>query len=136
MSTHSGEHTLGDLQHAIMDILWRRGEATVSDVHEALWKSRKLAPTTVATMLVKLERKGVVVHRTEGRRYIYRPLVSRHEVRQSMVADLVDRLFGGDPSALVSHLVDTHAVDADELHEIERILARRSGKDQDSPDEA
>ena len=62
--------TLGDLQHAIMAVLWERGEATTADVHEALQAERGLALTTIATMLRKMEDKGVVAHRAEGRQYI------------------------------------------------------------------
>ena len=59
-------HTLGDLQHAIMGVLWERGEATTAEVHEALREERGLAPTTIATMLRKMEDKGVVAHRAAG----------------------------------------------------------------------
>jgi BlaI family transcriptional regulator, penicillinase repressor len=79
---------LGKLQLAIMRVLWRRGEAAVAEVHEDLEAERELAPTTVATMLAKLEHKGVVAHRTEGRRFIYRPLVNEELVRRSMVDEL------------------------------------------------
>ncbi len=115
-------HTLGDLQHAIMAVLWAGGEATVADVHASLHASRRLAPTTVATMLRKMEDKGVVAHRVEGRQFVYRPLVSEVLVRRSMVGELVERLFGGDPAALVAHLVAEHEVDAAELDELRRKL--------------
>jgi BlaI family transcriptional regulator, penicillinase repressor len=116
------KQTLGDLQHAIMAILWERGEATVADVHDALHASRRLAPTTIATMLRKMEEKGVVAHRVDGRQFVYHPVVSQVAVRRSMVRELVERLFGGDPSALVAHLVSEHEVDADELDELRRRL--------------
>src|SRR5260370_8628255 len=92
-------HRLGDLQLAILRVLWARGEASVAEVHEALEPERGLAPTTIATMLVKLEKKGVVEHHTEGRRFIYRPRVSESSVRRSMLADLTSHLFPGDPTA-------------------------------------
>ena len=63
---------LGDLQLAIMRELWRAGEATVATVHAALQDERGLALTTIATMLSKMEKKGVVEHRSEGRQYVYR----------------------------------------------------------------
>jgi BlaI family transcriptional regulator, penicillinase repressor len=119
------KHTLGDLQHAIMTILWEHGEATTSDVHEALHADRGLAFTTIATMLHKMEDKGVVVHRAEGRQFVYRPTVTEEHVRRSMVGELVERLFGGDPQALVAHLVSEHEIDAAELGE----LRRRVGKE-------
>ncbi len=116
-------HTLGDLQLAIMRILWAEGEASVADVHRALLDERGLAPTTIATMLVKMEKKGVVAHRSEGRRYLYRPTVTEADVRRTMVAELTDRLFAGDTAALVSHLLDEHRAGAEELAELKRLIA-------------
>ncbi len=113
------EH-LGKLQFAIMRVLWKCGEATVSDVHEALRQSHGLAPTTVATMLKKMEHKGVVDHRTVGRRFIYRPIVSERAVKRSMVAELAQRLFNGNKAALVHHLLDEHEVDPSEVQALRR----------------
>jgi len=112
--------TLGDLQHAIMAVLWERGEATTAEVHQALLPGRGLAPTTIATMLRKMEDKGVVAHRTEGRQFVYRPTVSEEEVRESMVGELVERLFGGDARALVAHLVSEHEIDGADLAELRK----------------
>lgn len=115
-------HTLGDLQLAIMRVLWQRREAPVTEVHEALLEERGLAPTTIATMLKKMEDKGVVAHRSEGRRYIYRPTITETQVRRSMVGELTQRLFLGDPTALVSHLLSEHDIDAGELAELRKIV--------------
>jgi BlaI family penicillinase repressor len=112
--------SLGDLQHAIMAVLWRRGEATTAEVHEALLAERGLALTTIATMLRKMEDKGVVEHRAEGRQFVYRPTVTEDEIRQSMVGELVQRLFDGDAKALVAHLVSEHEIDATDLSELRR----------------
>ncbi len=117
--------TLGDLQHAIMAVLWQRGEATTAEVHEALRDARGLAPTTIATMLRKMEEKGVVAHRANGRQFVYRPTVSEDQVRRSMVGELVGRLFGGDPKALVAHRVSQNEIDPEELDELRRRLRRR-----------
>ncbi len=106
---------LGKLQLAIMRVLWSDGESTVAEVHRTLEPSHGLAPTTIATMLKKMEVKGVVEHRTEGRRFIYRPAVTEDAVTQTMVADLKERLFDGSAAALVSHLLQSHEVDEDEL---------------------
>ncbi len=121
-------HTLGELQHAIMAVLWERGEAATAEVHEAL-QGRGLAPTTIATMLRKMEDKGVVVHRAVGRQFLYRPAVSEDQVRRSMVGELIERLFEGDPTALVAHLVSEHEIDAEELRELRRRLGRKRGRD-------
>lgn len=115
------KHNLGDLQHAIMAVFWERGEATVAEVHEAL-HDRGLAFTTIATMLRKMERKGVVSHRAEGRQFVYRATVTEKQVRRSMVGELIGRLFDGDPGALVAHLVTEHEVDVSELDTLRRRL--------------
>lgn len=122
-------HHLGDLQLAIMRILWNRDEASVADVHEALEPERGLALTTIATMLAKLEKKGVVEHRAEGRRYIYRPTVSEGQVRRSMVSDLTSQLFRGDAFALVNHLLSEHEIDARELSQIQQLIAAKEKED-------
>lgn len=114
---------LGDLQLAIMRVLWARGEATVADVHEALEPERGLALTTIATMLAKMEKKGVVDHRSEGRKFIYRPLVSEDQVTRSMVADLTSQLFRGDVMALLNHLLSEHDVDRRELAQLRELIS-------------
>jgi predicted transcriptional regulator len=120
----TARHRLGDLQLAIMRELWRRGEASVTDVHAALAEERGLAPTTIATMLKKLEEKGAVTHRAEGRRFIYRPAVSEAAVRRTMVGELTERLFRGEVTALVSHLLAEHEIDAGELERLKSAIVR------------
>lgn len=119
-----GQVTLGDLQLAIMRVLWDHGEATVVEVHDELRVARDLAPTTIATMLGKMERKGVVEHRVDGRRFIYRPRVTEDQVKRSMVRQLTERLFAGNPAALVTHLISRGDIDPAELSELRRILER------------
>ena len=120
---------LGDLQLAIMKVLWNRREATVAEVHEDLKADRDLAPTTVATMLTKMERKGVIDHRKEGRRFVYRPTVSEDHVCRSMVGTLTDQLFQGQPAALVSHLLSEHEIDAAELGQLKTLIQRLEQKE-------
>lgn len=123
-------HHLGDLQLAIMRELWERGEATVAEVHAALEAERGLALTTIATMLSKMEKKGVVTHRAQGRQYVYRPIVSESAVHRSMVADLTQRLFQGDVTALVNHLISEQDIDADELGRLRRLIERREQEEE------
>ena len=120
-----GTHHLGDLQYAIMRVLWDEGEATVARVQEALSDDRDRALTTIATMLSKMERKGVVAHRTEGRQFIYRASISETDVHRSMVADLTERLFHGDFTALVNHLLTEQEIDAAELKRLKAVIAER-----------
>lgn len=118
---------LGDLQLAIMRVLWERREATATDVHRALLEERGLAPTTIATMLRKMESRGLVAHRASGRSFLYQPLVKEDEVHRSMVGELVDRLFGGDTKALVNHLLTEGDFDRAEIMELRRRLRAADG---------
>jgi predicted transcriptional regulator len=118
-------HHLGDLQHKIMRVLWRTSEASVAQVHAALRGRERRALTTIATMLAKMEKKGVVEHRLDGRQFLYRPTVSERDVARSMVADLTEKLFAGDVSALVSHLLTEQEIDVQELERLRRLIDER-----------
>lgn len=121
-------HQLTDLQVAIMRVLWDRREATVSDIHEALLSDRGLAPTTVATLLSRLEKRGIVKHRSASRQYVYYPTVSEGEVRRSMVSDLAERLFDGDVAELVSHLLSEREMSAGDLEKVKELIASHEAR--------
>jgi len=122
----NGERTLrlGDLQLRIMRVLWNAGPATVAEVQGRL-EGEPLAYTTVATMLRKMEDRGLVLHRQEQRRFVYQPAVSADDVTRSMAADLVDRLFAGSLADAVSHLLDTRDLSRRELDCLERLIEER-----------
>jgi len=120
---------LSDLQADVMKVLWRGGEATVAEVTQALHAKRGLAHTTVSTLLTRLQKRGVVHARRDGRQLIYRPLVDEPQVRRSMVSGLLDSLFGGDPQALVAHLVREDAISADDLAAIRAMLEEKDKAD-------
>lgn len=113
---------LSDLQLELMRVLWRDGEAAVADVAAALGPGRPLAHTTVATLLARLARRGIVAARREGRQMLYRPLVGEQQVRRTMVSGLVQSLFGGDSKALLAHLVQENEVAAGDLARIRELL--------------
>ncbi len=121
---------LASLQLAIMRILWRKEEATVGDVREALAaQGRELAYTTVATMLAKMERKGQVAHRAGGKAFVYYPVLRQEQVSRSMVADLAQRLFGGDVTLMVSHLLDGCELSNGELARLKALIRRKEQED-------
>ena len=82
-------------------------------------------------MLAKMERKGVVVHRSAGRQFIYRPTVSEDQVARAMVADLTERLFDGDFARLVSHLLTRQEIEPRELEHLRRLIAERAESEGD-----
>lgn len=113
---------LSELQHAVIRVLWDRREATVSEVHTELRAARNLAPTTVATLLTRMEKKGWVAHRSEGRQFVYSAVISEQEVRRSVVSDLAERVFEGDVAAVVNQLLDARDVSPDELARVRRLI--------------
>ena len=117
-------YRLGDLQLRIMKVLWERQEATVSDVHGALGK-QDFAYTTVATMLRKMEARGLVKHREDGRSFVYRAVVAVARVNRSMADHLVDRLFEGSLADAVAHLLTTRDVSPEELSKLEKLIAEK-----------
>ena len=118
----SKKHQLAELQLAIMQVLWERAEATVGEVRDALESWRSLAYTTIGTMLTKMEEKGHVKHRSDGRTNVYRPAIRRDQVSRSMVLDLSKRLFAGDVTQMVSHLLDGQSVTREELAALKRMI--------------
>jgi BlaI family transcriptional regulator, penicillinase repressor len=115
--------SLTDLQLAIMRILWDRAEATVLDVQNRLRPERDLAQTTIATLLSRLEKRGVVEHRLEGRQFVYRPLITEQDVRGSMVSELTELLFNGSSAALMSHLLRSRDMNPGDLDRVKRMIA-------------
>jgi predicted transcriptional regulator len=117
---------LSDLQLAVMRVLWNRGQATTAEVVADLAAQRGLAHTTVATLLTRLEKRGVVAQRRDGRSWVYRAAMSEAEVQRSMVAGLVASLFAGDSAALVAHLVREDEVTPGDLAAIRARLEEAS----------
>ena len=117
---------LTDLQVDLLEVLWNRKEATVAEVQEALLGDRGLATSTVATLLSRLEKRGVVTHRADGRQYVYRAQVSREQVRDSMVSALTYRMFSGDVAELVSHLLTEAETSPGDLARVKQLIARKT----------
>jgi BlaI family transcriptional regulator, penicillinase repressor len=109
----------------VMDILWRDGSGTVSEVKERL--EDDLAYTTVLTILRTLEQKGYVGHEAEGRAYRYHPLVGKEEARESHLERLTRKLFGGSRELLMTRLVSEGDLTRDELERLRALLDHRLG---------
>ena len=115
---------LSDLQIAVVRVLWLRGETSVADVAKVLAEERGLKHTTVATLLTRLERRGVVAQRREGRQLMYRALVSESQVRRSMVGGLIGILFGGDSRELVAHLLRESEIEPGDIERLRKRLKK------------
>ena len=122
-------HKLSDLQLAIMNVLWNDGATSTADVHEKVNREKPLAYTTVATLLKRLEEKGVVGHQRDGRQFVYSAKIPRTEVRSHMLGGILKRLFHGDAVELMSHLVGNESLTSEELERMQSLL-KQSGDDE------
>jgi len=113
--------TLTEQELEIMKIVWARESATVRDVYEALLERRKVAYTTVMTMMKILEQKKYLKKTQSDRAYVYRPAQPQRQVIGAMVRDFVNRVFNGSAEPLLVHLVEEHGLSQEELEEIARL---------------
>ncbi|HEY1496562.1 MAG TPA: BlaI/MecI/CopY family transcriptional regulator [Candidatus Solibacter sp.] len=113
--------TLTEQELEIMKIVWERESATVRDVYETLLEQRKVAYTTVMTMMKILEQKKYLKKTQADRAYVYRPTEPKGKVIGDMVRDFVNRVFNGSAEPLLVHLVEEHDLSPEELDEIARI---------------
>ena len=104
-----------------MKIVWERETATVRDVYEAILDRRKVAYTTVMTMMKILENKKYLKKTLAERAYVYRPAQPKGQVIGDMVRDFVNRVFNGSAEPLLLHLVEEHDLSPEELEEIARL---------------
>lgn len=109
----------------IMKIVWKRGRSTVREVYEELLEHRKIAYTTVMTMMGTLEQKNHLKKSEQGRAYVYTPTASQSKVVGSMVQEFVKRVFNGSARPLLVHLVE-NLDDDGEIEELRRLL-RKAG---------
>ena len=122
----SPSKTLTGQELEIMKIGWERRTATVRDVYEALLERRRVAYTTVMTMMKILERKGYLNRKQVERAYVYRPAQPKNSVIRVMVRDFVNRVFNGSAEPLLVHLIEDRHLTADEVEEIRRLIGERT----------
>lgn len=116
---------LTPLEALIMDCVWDLSQATVHEVQDRLKSAKPMAYNTVLTMLRILREKGFLASRREGRMDVYRPLVTREQMGRRRLRELLDGFFAGSATALVSQLLQSGAVSADEIKAIRREVDSR-----------
>ncbi len=132
MKGDEGENAyqLGELEAAVMQVCWDRGEATVHDVKDALEPGRPLAYTTVMTVMTRLMEKGMLIRHKEGRAYVYTPVHEQEQVAGSLLRSLVDRFYKGATLSAIAHLLQTEEeVDEAELQRLETLLRAKRQED-------
>src|SRR5437868_7847277 len=112
----------------IMKILWRTGASTVRGVYEDLLDRRKIAYTTVMTMMNILEQKGYLKKTQKDRAYVYQATRPQKQVIRGMVREFVDRVFNGWAEPLLLHLVEDRHVSEQDLEEIRLMMRDSAGK--------
>jgi BlaI family transcriptional regulator, penicillinase repressor len=123
---------LTELQIAVLRLLWERGEASVAEIWEALYPERKLAQTTVATIVSRLQRRGILTRRTRDRQFVYKTLLTEADVQHSMVSELTERLFAGDVTALMSHLLSARDMSPGDLARVRQMIESTEPSNGDS----
>jgi len=109
-------------QREIMEIVWESGEVTVADVRAALSASRDVARNTVQTMMVRLEERGWLTHREDGRTFVYSAKRARKATLGAKVSQMVDRMFSGSPEEMVTALIEYRGLTAEEAKRIREMI--------------
>lgn len=121
----SADRLLTEVELELMAILWKLGEGNVADVIEQLPRDRKLAYTSVSTILRILEQKGVLTAKKEGRGHTYLPKVQKDEYEARSLKHMVNRVFDGTPVALVRQLLNSADLADSEIEEIKKLIQER-----------
>ena len=116
---------LGELQRKALEVVWECWEASVHDVRNRLGRRKKLAYTTVLTVMQKLEKAGWLAHRNEGKSYIYRPAVSREQAGAGSVRRFLTHVFEGDAVAMFQHLIRESDLSDKDLGELRRMIEEK-----------
>src|SRR4051812_20150390 len=116
--------TVPDSELEVIKVLWDRGQGTVREILETLKAAgRPWSYATVATLLDRLETKGMVTSDRSELAFVYRPAVTAQDVRQKRVNHLVDKLYQGEPGLLVLPLLKSHPLDSDQAKQVRALLA-------------
>ena len=112
-----------DAELAILRVLWERGPSTVRQVHDALSAARDTGYTTTLKLMQIMADKGLVSRDETARTHVYKAQSSRNQTQRQLVTDLVQRAFGGSAAALVLQALSAHPASAEELKDIQRLIA-------------
>ena len=111
-----------------MEIVWERGEVTVTEVRNLLARKRKVARNTILTMIVRLEERGWLKHREEGRTFIYSAARPRSRSLGAKVSQMVDRFFSGSTEDMVTALLEYRDLTPEESQRIREMIEQSEKK--------
>ena len=124
MGRKSLDH-FGELQRAVIEVIWELGEASVRQVWKRLCRKKELAYTTVLTAMQRLERAGWLKHRVEGKKHVYLPTRTRAQAGAGSVRKFVQRMFDGNALMLFRQLVEEGELSDDELEELQHLINKK-----------
>jgi predicted transcriptional regulator len=125
-ASHHEHDPLSRRERQIMDVIWRAGRASATEIHEALPDPPSYS--AVRALLAVLVSKGHLRHERDGKRYVYEPLASQEKAGKSALRRLLSTFFNNSPSSLVATLLDPKEVDADELARIKKLIDQKRRK--------
>jgi BlaI family penicillinase repressor len=117
-----------ELEHLVMDVLWKRSQSTAEDVREALAERHPMKDSTARTILQRLEEKGYVKRHVEGRTNVYRVSEPPQNLAVTVVQQIIERLCAGSVEQLITGMVDRELLDEQELRRLAEKLARRKNR--------
>jgi BlaI family penicillinase repressor len=121
---------MGEVEQSVMDHFWSHGPSTSEACREALAASRPMKDSTIRTVLRRLEEKGYLTHKVEGRTFIYQASDARQNVAVRAVKGIIDRFCGGSAEQLVIGMVDNAVLDRKQLERLARKIADRASAEQ------
>lgn len=113
---------LGGTEMEVLREVWSLGHATARDVHDRILERRRLAYTTVMTVMKNLADKGYLQYEAEGTAYVYTAARPPSEVQGSVLSGILEKVFGGSPTSLVQALVQREDLSEDDRAEIRRLI--------------
>ena len=119
-----------ELELEILKILWQKGPLSVREMQEALDVVRKLAYTSVMTMMNIMAKKGYLKRSKKGKSFIYTPRVKEAETTKGILGDMINRVFEGSTMAVMVNLLEADEVEADELKELRKLIDRKVKEEQ------
>jgi predicted transcriptional regulator len=122
---HGAEQVLGELQTAVMEILWQFSSLSVSEVEQKLQQKREIAHTTVLTILDRMHRKGLLLREKEGKAFVYSPKYSKQEFERGVAEEVLSALLSQFTQPALSAFVELVAEDSAKLDQLEDLIRHK-----------
>ena len=119
---------LGELQTAVMEILWRESPLSVTDVEQKLQKNREIAHTTVLTTLDRMHQKGILLREKQGKAFVYSPRYSKEEFERGVAEEVLSALLSQFAEPALSAFVELVGEDGEKLNQLEDLIKKKKAE--------